>query len=112
MTDKAPFHLSGFFKQADHALMVTSKSWGTASKAVLCSTKVTVWCEVGVFGILDPYLFKLIMNEQWLLTQKLYVTMLEDFVLHPSYDSLVLNLQADIPTRMELQPTPHETVSL
>lgn len=38
--------------------------------------------------------------------------MLEDFVLRQSYVSLVLNLQADIPTRAELQPKPHETVSL
>lgn len=64
MTDKAPLRLSGFFKQAEHALLVTSESLGTALKAVFCSPKVTVWYGDGVFGIVDPYFLKLIMNEQ------------------------------------------------
>jgi hypothetical protein len=70
----------------------------------LHSPRVTVWCGVGTFGILGPYFFE--NEERVTVNSERYVTMLEGLV-EPQLRRLGID-----PSRMEQQPTLHETVWL
>jgi hypothetical protein len=71
----------------------------------LHSPKVTVWCGVGAFGIVGPSFFENDSQETVTVNSERYATML----LTLSYDGLALTAQLFIFSRMEHQPTPHET---
>lgn len=79
MTDEAHFHLSGFVNKQN------MRYWSSVNpqelhQRPLHSPKVTVWCGVGVFGIVGPYFFETDDGQTVTVNAERYVTMMEDFV--------------------------------
>jgi hypothetical protein len=79
MTDEAHFHLSGVVNKQNMRYWSSVKP-KELHEMPLHSPKVTVWCGVGVFGIVGPYFFETDNEAAVAGTSERYVTMLEDFV--------------------------------
>jgi len=103
MTDEAHFHLSGYVNKQNY------RSWAPENpqdlhQHPLHSKRLTVWCGIASFRVLDPYFFEDNEGVAVTVTPERYVAMLRNFC-EPELHRHGNDLSSYDFSKMEQKPT-------
>ena len=91
MSDKAPFHLSGYVNRQNFCYWAPNNPHELL-QCLLYSARVTVYCAVSFHGIIGPYFFENVEEHTGTVNTEQYTVLLETFLcneLHPRQQDLL-----------------------